>query len=74
MPDISMCNSLTCKVRTHCYRNEASGTQPSEWRQSYMVFEPEKGWECSGFDPVILSPVVEEERLKILGSGDQGVP
>lgn len=38
MPDISMCASQDCPLRFTCYRNEASGTVPSE-RQSWAGFE-----------------------------------
>lgn len=40
MPDISMCPSETCTVRTSCYRNKASGTKPDEFRQAYFVEAP----------------------------------
>ena len=42
MPDITMCNSDVCPMRTTCYRNEASGTKPCEWRQSYFMAPPLK--------------------------------
>jgi hypothetical protein len=35
MPDIALCKSERCPVRTNCYRNEASGTEPSYARQVY---------------------------------------
>ena len=38
MPDISMCDSTRCQVRTICARHGASGTEPSEYRQAYMEF------------------------------------
>lgn len=38
MPDISMCMSGNCPLRKQCYRNEASGTKPNPWRQSYAAF------------------------------------
>lgn len=38
MPDISMCASETCRLRKECYRNPASGTQPSEWVQPWADF------------------------------------
>ncbi len=38
MPDISMCPSQDCPSRGGCYRNEASGTRPCEWRQSWIGF------------------------------------
>jgi hypothetical protein len=36
MPDITMCDSESCKVRGSCYRNPASGTKPNEFRQSWF--------------------------------------
>jgi hypothetical protein len=42
MPDISMCPSTKCDARFTCYRNEASGTKPCEYRQSFMLFGDEK--------------------------------
>jgi hypothetical protein len=42
MPDITMCNSADCKLRETCYRNSASGTKPSEYRQAYWVKPPLK--------------------------------
>lgn len=53
MPDISMCNSATCPVRAYCYRNEASGTVPSEHWQAWSGYcadgRPDG---CEGFSPV----------------------
>jgi hypothetical protein len=38
--DISMCgNSKHCPLAHNCYRATESGTQPSEWRQSWMMFK-----------------------------------
>lgn len=48
MPDISMCPSQDCPARTDCYRNEASGTRPSEWRQSWI------GWTWRQCDGVVI--------------------
>jgi hypothetical protein len=48
MPDISMCPSETCPIRVSCYRNEASGTKPSEWRQAYMAFGS-RGEPCDSY-------------------------
>lgn len=46
MPDITMCPSLDCPKRNVCYRNEASGTKPNEYRQSFFVEQPRKGLLC----------------------------
>jgi hypothetical protein len=48
MPDITMCPSTTCSAKTKCYRNRASGTISSEYRQSWFVESPAKS-----DDPVI---------------------
>ena len=42
MPDISMCLSTTCPMKSRCYRNKESGTVPSEYRQAYLIFPD--GW------------------------------
>ena len=39
MPDISMCPSFDCPIRFTCYRNPASGTEPTERRQSWSAFQ-----------------------------------
>lgn len=39
MPDISMCADDKCPSRAECRRHEASGTRPSEFRQSYAFFK-----------------------------------
>lgn len=55
MPDISMCPSPDCPVRGDCYRNEASGTEPSDFRQSWIgwTWRQPGGWgapvECDGY-------------------------
>jgi hypothetical protein len=36
MPDITMCGSETCPLKTKCYRNPASGTEPRGWRQLWF--------------------------------------
>ena len=36
MPDITMCASVTCSLAKNCYRNEQSGTKPSEYVQAYF--------------------------------------
>lgn len=54
MPDIAMCNQ-PCSRRFECYRHSASGTEPSQYGQSYLNFkipphdEPHK---CFGWEPV----------------------
>lgn len=40
MPDISMCQHPTCRMRRQCYRHADSGTQPSRYRQTYAHFTP----------------------------------
>lgn len=42
MPDITMCGSEQCGLKETCYRNPASGTEPSEYRQSWFVEPPIK--------------------------------
>jgi hypothetical protein len=39
MPDITCCSSQVCPIRNTCYRNPASGTKPSEYRQAYFMFD-----------------------------------
>lgn len=46
MPDISMCTSVTCSLANTCYRNELSGTKPSEYRQAYFMGLTEEGEDC----------------------------
>lgn len=50
MPDISKCNNQTCVKREQCYRFTC---EPSEFRQSYLDFEPTKNnkyvFHCSAF-------------------------
>jgi hypothetical protein len=52
MPDISMCDSETCPLKTNCYRNPASGTKPSEHRQSWFMGLPSEGETCNHYWPV----------------------
>lgn len=61
MPDISMCAHPTCPSRSRCYRHAASGTVPSEMRQSYMGFEPGADGRCSSFLDVGGRPVTSKE-------------
>ena len=53
MTDISKCanaeggpNPTGCSVRNTCYRHMA---ESDELRQSWMMFEPNKGEDCSGY-------------------------
>jgi hypothetical protein len=52
MPDISMCSSSTCSLAETCYRNEASGTKPCEFRQSYFYALKDEGKDCVYHWPV----------------------
>lgn len=47
MPDISMCAATGCPKSRQCYRHEDSGTVPNEWRQSYIMGEP--NGDCRNF-------------------------
>jgi hypothetical protein len=38
MPDITMCGTEDCPLKSRCYRSPASGTRPTEWRQSWSAF------------------------------------
>ena len=51
MPDISMCDSTTCPLAKTCYRNEKSGTKPSEFRQAYFFGPAEEGHQCKYYWP-----------------------
>lgn len=54
MPDITMCGSICCPVRKYCYRNPASGTEPSEFRQSWFLDTSDlevQGEDCRYFWP-----------------------
>ena len=74
MPDISMCATANCPIKHECYRSEASGTKPSEWRQSWSAFswrqiEDDGEVLCDNFWPTpfaaarpIVPPSGEEER------------
>jgi hypothetical protein len=52
MPDITMCPSDTCDLRTRCYRNPASGTKPSEYRQSWWVEKILINDDCNNYWPL----------------------
>lgn len=52
MPDISMCDSTTCPLKYKCYRNPASGTQPSEFRQAWFISMEAWGEDCKYYWPV----------------------
>jgi hypothetical protein len=51
MPDISMCHVKSCTKSKECYRSEDSGTEPSKWRQSWIIFpeDHESGDKCLYF-------------------------
>ena len=52
MPDISMCDSDTCSLKTNCYRNPASGTKPNEYRRQAWFMGPAKeGDDCEYYLP-----------------------
>jgi len=60
MPDISMCQNITCPLRFNCYRYTA---KPSEHRQTWAPFQ----WkavngkaECSDFLPPMKHPTADE--------------
>lgn len=38
MPDITMCASSECPLAQRCYRSPESGTEPSEFRQSWSAY------------------------------------
>jgi len=52
MPDISMCESSTCPLKGSCYRNPDSGTEPSEFRQSWFVGPAAEGLDCKYYWPM----------------------
>ena len=43
MPDMTMCNGISCTVRESCYRYIAT---PSEFMQAYFTGSPKKGDTC----------------------------
>ena len=47
MPDITMCDSESCPIKTTCYRNPASGTKPAERLQSWFIGLPSEGKTCN---------------------------
>ena len=51
MPDISMCDSETCPLKAECYRNPASGTKPSEYRQAWYLGLLKEGEDCDHYWP-----------------------
>lgn len=61
MPDISMCDCIECKRAEHCYRFRA---YPSEFRQSYMIIDPEEAEKCEMFWP--LGPKNEFAKIRPL--------
>jgi len=62
MPDITMCASDTCRRRTECYRNEASGTKPDPYQQAYFVSTDMNEDGCEMFSPQHTKKYVKEER------------
>ncbi len=70
MPDITMCGTEDCGLKGSCYRSPASGTRPTEWRQSWSAFSPfatDEGTQlCEHYWPTERPspnrPVVPEER------------
>jgi len=46
MPDITMCSGLLCELKEICYRYKA---EPSKYRQSWFMVNPNKGLECDYF-------------------------
>jgi len=62
MPDITMCASDTCRLRTECYRNEASGTKPDPYQQSYFISTQINEDKCEYFSPQHTKKYVKEER------------
>ena len=40
MPDITMCNDALCPMSNTCYRHRNSGTEPSEYIQSFFIESP----------------------------------
>jgi hypothetical protein len=64
VPDISMCANSSCPSRFKCYRHQASGTNPTAQRQSYMNYQwSAQTGRCSSYTPVdrVTAPPV---RLK----------
>ena len=51
MPDISMCTNFGCSLAKTCYRSEESGTQPSQYRQSYLSPKND-GANCEYYFPI----------------------
>jgi hypothetical protein len=62
MPDITMCASDTCRRRTECYRNAASGTEPSPWRQAYFISTDMNEDGCEKFSPQDTKKYVKENN------------
>ena len=62
MSDITMCASDTCRRRTECYRNEASGTKPDPYQQAYFVSTDMTEDGCEMFSPQHTKKYVKEER------------
>lgn len=52
MPDITMCPSVYCPLKSVCYRNSMSGTKPDAYRQPYFLIPPNTKEGCTYFWPV----------------------
>jgi len=48
MPDISKCANNSCRSKKKCYRFTC---EPSEYRQSYALFDPKGKKKCDYFMP-----------------------
>jgi hypothetical protein len=66
MPDFSMCQSTTCRLREACERNEASGTKPSARRQAYATWGDDTDRSpCPAFsgDAIKAAMLMRRQRL-----------
>lgn len=53
MPDISMCQGLSCRLKQECYRFRAI---PSQYAQTYFMTPPVgKDGKCEEFLPILKS-------------------
>lgn len=52
IPDICMCPSRLCTVRSTCYRHTDSGTKPAQYRQSFFMNAPGENFNCVYYWPV----------------------
>lgn len=72
MPDITMCGSMNCTVRQTCYRNPHSGTQPSEWRQSWFVQIPGENQYCLHYWPTTAFDRMTDRLIAVTGEKEEG--